>query len=231
VILAAQELKSVIFGAGCSLFSLYDMKIRILSVLLLTGSIVASGCSKKESDAEKAAEAMSKAVDQMAAQAGNGAAAATGGANKTPGVAIPSKTLSGFLPKFSGYEPDGEPEVMDMDMNGVKYSHATAKYHGGDGKEINVSIFDYNYIAGLTTAYMSMMNMNMETNEESWHSEKIGGFPAWIDWKKKSNEGTVGIVVNDRIFCIVEGHDGATLDELKSAASGINLSGIASVAK
>lgn len=207
------------------------MKIRILSTLLLASSIIASGCSKKESDAEKAAEAMSKAVDQMAAQAGNNAAATNGAANKTPGVAIPSKTLSGFLPKLSGYEPDGEPEVMDMDMNGVKYSHATSKYHGANGKEINVSIFDYNYIAGLTAAYMGMMNMNMETNDEAWHSEKIGGFPAWTDWKKKSNEGSVGIVVNDRVFCIVEGHDGATLDELKSAASAINLSGIASAAK
>jgi len=206
------------------------MKIRILSTLLLAASVIASGCGKKESDAEKAAQEMSKAVDQMAAKAGNGAAVA-GGANKTPGVAIPAKTLSGFLPKFSGYEPDGEPEVMDMDMNGVKYSHATAKYHNSAGKEINVSIFDYNYIAGLTTAYMSMMNMNMETNEESWHSDKIGGFPAWIDWKKKSNEGTIGIVVNDRIFCIVEGHDGVSQDDLKAAASGINLTGIASAAK
>ncbi len=205
------------------------MKIRILSVLLLAGSVVAIGCSKK-SDEEKAAEAMTKAVDQMAAQAGNGAAAAAGGANKTPGVAVPAKTLAGFLPKLSGYETEGEPETMEMDMNGAKYTHATAKYRNGD-KQINVSIFDYNYIAGLTAAYATMMNMNMETNDESWHSEKIGGFPAWIDWKKKSNEGTIGVVVNDRIFCIVEGHDGITQDELKAAAAGINLSGIASAAK
>jgi hypothetical protein len=206
------------------------MKIRILSTLLLASTIIASGCGKKESDADKAAEAMSKAVDQMAAQAGNNAAATGGAANKTPGVAVPAKTLAGFLPKFSGYEPDGEPETMDMDMNGVKYTHASAKYHNGD-KEINVSIFDYNFIAGLTAAYTSMMNMNMETNEESWHSEKIGGYPAWVDWKKKSNEGSIGVVVNDRIFCIVEGHSGVSQDDLKAAASGINLSGIASAAK
>ncbi len=202
------------------------MTLKLCSTLALCG-IVLIGCSKKEDEAQKAADAVSKATEQMAQQTQN---ATTTAANKTPGVAIAAKTLAGFLPSVSGFTLDGEPETMDMEMNGAKYTHAVGKYKNGD-KRITVSIFDYNYIAGLTAAYTSLLNMNMETNDESWHTDKINGFPSWINWKKKSNEGSVGTVVNDRIFVIVEGRDGVTQDELKAAASAVNYSGIASASK
>ena len=151
-------------------------------------------------------------------------------AGKTPGIAIPAKTLAGFLPSVSGYTAKGEPETMEMEMNGAKYSHANQSYENGD-KRITVSIIDYNYIAGLSMAYSAMMNMSMETNEESMHSEKFGGNPGWINWKKKSNTGTVGVVVNDRVFVVIESSNGASLDDLKSVANNINYSGITSAAK
>ncbi len=203
------------------------MNTKLLRATTLSATLVAAslliGCSKKEDQATKDAEAASQAANQMAQQT-------NGAAHKASGVAVPGKTLQTFLPTISGYTIQGEPETMDMDMSGVKYTSASAKYKNGE-KQIDVSVFDYNYIAGLTAAYTAMMNMNMETNEESWHSDKIGGFPAWSDWKKKSNEGTIGVVVNDRIFVTIEGHGGVSQDELKSAASAVNLSGIAGAAK
>jgi major membrane immunogen (membrane-anchored lipoprotein) len=200
------------------------MKTKLLSTTLLAASLLI-GCSKKDEQAMKAADAASQAANHMAQQG-----TANGAAGKTPGIAVPSKTLATFLPSISGYTLQGEPETMDMDMSGVKYTNATAKYKNGD-KQITVSMFDYNYISGLSGAYTAMMSMNMETNEESWHSEKIGGFPAWSDWKKKDNEGSIGVVVNDRIFIITEGHGGVSQDELKSAVSSINLGGLAGAAK
>ena len=201
------------------------MKSYQIRSLVIAGCFViaVSGCSKKEDDAQKAAEQMSKSMQQMA----QGTA---GAANKTPGVAVPAKMLAGFLPSISGYTAKGDPETMEMEMQGAKYSHANQSYENGD-KRITVAIMDYNYIAGLSMAYTMAMNMSMETNEESMHSEKFNGNPGWIDWKKKSNTGTVGVVVNDRIFVVIEANNGASLDELKSVANNINYSGIASAAK
>ena len=205
------------------------MKSYRIGSLMLVATLVVflSGCGKKEDDAQKAAEQASKSMQQMAQNMAGGTA---GAANKTPGVAIPAKTLAGFLPSVSGYTPKGEPETMEMEMAGAKYSHATQDYENGD-KRIKVSILDYNYIAGLSAAYTMAMNMSMETNEESMHSEKFNGNPGWVNWHKKNNEGTVGVVVNDRIFVVIESHNGVSLDELKSVAGNINYSGIASAAK
>lgn len=192
---------------------------------VLAAGLFVSACSKKTDEAAQNAQAAASAAEAAV----SGAAAAPGAPHK-PGVAIPAKTLAGFLGAPSGYSLSGQPETMEMAVEGQKYSSVQAKYMSGE-KEITVSIFDYNYITGLTAAYSMMMNMSLETNEESLHSDKIGNFPAWIDWKKNNNEGTLGIVVNDRVFVVVTGSNGATLDDLKSAANALSLSGIASAAK
>ena len=202
------------------------MKLQRISSLFLAGCFIIgiSGCSKKEDQAQKAAEEMTKSMQQMQKNV------AGSNAGKSPGIAVPAKTLAGFLPSVSGYSAKGEPETMEMEMNGAKYSHAMQTYENGD-KRIKVSILDYNYIAGLSAAYGMMMNMNLETNDESMHSEQFGGNPGWVDWKKKSNSGTVGVVVGDRIYVVVEAQNGATLDDLKSVANSVNYSAIASAAK
>jgi hypothetical protein len=167
-------------------------------------------------------------MEQIAQQAGN--AASGGGAAKAPGVAIPSKTLAGFLPNLSGYTREGEPEVMDMDMNGVKYSHASSHYSNGN-KRIDVMLYDYNYISALSAAYVGMLNMNMETNDAIFRSEKFGGHPGWFEWDKKNSDGKIGVFVNERVMCIVEAREGVSDEELRAAANSINFSGIASAAK
>lgn len=199
---------------------------------MLAAALVCGGCSKKVDEAQQAAEAAVKAAQQMAQSATNNAAAGANGAaaNHTPGVAIPAKTLVAALVTPSGYTIQGEPESMEMEMQGNKYSHANAVYKNGD-KQIQISIMDYNYIAGLSAAYSMFTTMNMETNDESIHSDKFAGFPGWTDWKKKQNEGSVGVVVNDRVFVVTEGSNGATMDEIKAAANGVNYSAIAAAAK
>lgn len=200
------------------------MKLTFVIPVLAAGMLAAS-CSKKTDEAAKAAEAAVAAAQNPANAEMSSTAAA-----KKPGIAIPAKTLAGYLGTPSGYTLEGTPETMEMAIEGQKYSSVQSKFKAGD-KEIQIAIFDYNYITGLTAAYSMMMNMSLETNEESLHGDRICGFPAWIDWKKNNNEGTVGIVVNDRVFVVVTGSNGATLDDLKAAANAVNLSGIASAAK
>lgn len=202
------------------------MKRTLFVIPVLAAGLLATGCSKKTDDAAKMAEAAAAAAQNAAAMQ---TPAATASAQK-PGIAVPAKTLAGFLSAPGGYTLEGQPETMEMAVEGQKYSTAQGKYKSGD-KEITVSIFDYNNISGLSMAYTTMMNMSVETNEESLHSDKIAGFPAWVDWKKNNNSGTIGVVVNDRIFVVIEASSGATLDDLKAAANAVNLSGIASAAK
>jgi len=182
-----------------------------------------SGCGKKEDVSQKTGDQSSSTTQQTGTTA-------AGSTNKTPGVVIPGKTLAGFFPSIPGYTAKGEPETMEMDMNGTKYSHASQAYENGD-KKLKVLFFDYNYMTGLAAGYTAMMNMSMETNEESMHSEKFNGNPGWINWKKTSNEGTVGVVINDRVFAVIEAHNGATIDDAKAAANAINYSAIAAAAK
>ena len=189
-----------------------------------------ASCSKKEDQAEQAADQMQKSLDQMG-QAMQGMQNQAGeAANKAPGVAIPAKTLVTFLPDLSGYQKNGDAEYMDMDMQGTKYSHASQSYTNGD-KSVKVSIFDYNYIAGLAAAYSMFLNMNIETNTEIQRSEKIGGFPGWFHWEKNSNNGTLGVVVGDRVFVTIDGDGGVSGDELHSVANSLNFSGLASEVK
>jgi hypothetical protein len=203
------------------------MKRTLFVLPFLAAGLLVTGCSKKTDDAAKVAEAATAAAQNAAAI---GQSAATNPGARKPGVAVPAKTLAGFLGAPSGYTMQGNPETMEMAVEDQKYSTAQAKYNSGD-KNITVSIFDYNNITGLSMAYTAMMNMSVETNEESLHSDKIAGFPAWVDWKKNSNSGTIGVVVNDRIFVVIEASGGATLDDLKAAANAVNLSGIASASK
>jgi hypothetical protein len=195
-------------------------------ILSLIAGFALIGCSKKEEEAQKAAEQMQKAMEQMG-QTPQGQA---GAAAKAPGVAIPAKKLITFLPDISGFTRDKEPEYMDMEMQGTKYSHASQRYIAGD-KDIKISIFDYNYITGLAGMYSALLTMNMETNEELMRSEKFGGYPGWFDWHKNNNEGSVGVVVSDRVFVVIEGGKGVTDAELHSAANAVNYSGIAGEVK
>lgn len=197
-------------------------KLIFLSFLAATSLI---SCSKKEDEAQQAADQMQKSMEQMG-QAMQGQS----GEAKAPGVAIPAKTLVTFLPTISGFDKNGDAEYTEMDMQGTKYSNATQRYTSGD-KSVTVSIFDYNYIAGLTAGFAMLMNMNMETNTEITRSEKIGGFPGWFSWNKQSNDGTIGVVVSDRVFVTVEANGGVTDGELRSIAESINYSGIAGEVK
>lgn len=204
---------------------LSNMKLSKITFPMIAAVLVFMSCSKKVDETQKATEDATNAMQQMSQNTATGTTA-----DKKPGVAIPAKTLAAALPTISGYTPKGEAETMEMEMAGAKYSHANQDYENGE-KNIKVSIMDYNYIAGLSMAYSTMMNMSMETNEESMHSEKFNGNPGWINWKKKSNEGTVGVIVNDRVYVTIEARDGATLDEIKSVAGSINYSVVASAAK
>ena len=192
--------------------------------------LFASGCGKKEDSAKKTAQETPKTAQNQMQQAQSAASQASGSAVKKPGVAVPAKILVSFFPTISGYTLQGEAETVEMEMQSAKYSTATGTFQNKE-KEIKVTVSDFNYIENLSAVFRGMSKVSVETNEESFKTEQFSGFPGWISWRKKGNDGSVGVVIDDRIYVLVDANNGVTLDELIAVAKSINYSGIASAAK
>ncbi len=202
--------------------------IRLSLLFVSVATLAFAGCSKKSDTANTPAD--QQATNNSTNNVGNAISQAMGGAaaHKSAAHAIPSSTLAGFLPNLSGFTAQ-EPETSSMTMSGVEWSTADREFNNGD-KHVKVTLADYNYLQGLTAAYSMMENFSMENAEELQHGEKFGGYPGWVDWKKKANEGQVGVVLGDRIYLMVEGSGGVTLDDLRAIVNGMNLDGIAKAA-
>jgi hypothetical protein len=195
--------------------------------LIAAFSILASGCGKKETTGIN--DTTKSAGNNPAQAATNAAAQAAANSNKPMGPPIKSTALADYLPKLSGYDMKN-PEHVDMNVAGMSYSMAKADYTMGDNK-VTVTIFDYNHQAGLAAAYsMFLNNYSMETDEEKVNSEQINGFPGWVDLHKKDNRGTVGIVVGNRIYVVIESSNAKSTDDLVAIAKSMDLAGIAKLA-
>jgi len=194
-------------------------KFASLTVVALFLLFVAVGCGKKDATPD-----MGK-TGENTTTTGTSPAKPGSADDKPTGPAIKSSTLSNFLPKLSGYEMKN-PEHVDMNMNGMNWSSAKSDYTQGDN-HVSITIFDYNHQMGMAAAYTMFLNgYNIETDDEITRSDKIGGYPGWISWKKKQNNGSVGIVLADRIFVVVESSKIGSIDELKAIAEKIDLAGL-----
>lgn len=190
--------------------------------LALAGMITVSaiGCGKKASqdaaavDSARAANVAEKAKD---------VATTSTQSEKPAGPAISSKTLTNFLPNLSGFTAN-EPQHTDLNMNGMSWSSAERSYDKGD-THVKVTIFDYNNNMQLAAVYNQMRNFSVETDKEITKGETINGNPGWVNWNKENKSGTVGVILNDRVYVIVEGN-AASLDDLKSMLGQMDLSGL-----
>jgi hypothetical protein len=192
---------------------------------------VAAGCAKKTATDTNVAT-KTGTVTTTTDNSPNGAPANVNKGNANDpgapsGPVIKSTVLAGFLPaSISGYEKKN-PENTDMSMAGMNYSVAKSDYISGDSK-ISVTIMDYNHNQGLAAAYSMFLNgFHVENDDEITESSKIGDYPGWISYKKKQNDGTVGVVVNNRIFVIIEASKASSIDDLKAIAQKVDLAGIA----
>ncbi len=197
--------------------------------LLFTVFALASGCGKKSdtaNDQNTAAQNATGAANNAANAISQAMGGATGGAAHQPAAhSIPSSTLAGFLPSPSGYTGH-EPSTSSANFNGIEWSIAERQFDNGNS-HIKVTIADYNYAAGLTAAYSMLANFSSEDENQLQRGEKFGSYPGWVQWQKKANSGTVGVIINDRIYLIVEGNGGPSLDDLRAVVNSINLDAIA----
>jgi hypothetical protein len=186
-----------------------------------------TGCSKKsETAANSDSSNNANTAANMVTQAMN--AASTGAAHKSAAHSVPSATLAGFLPNLSGYTAH-EPSTSSANFNGIEWSTAERQFDNGD-KHVKITLADYNYAAGLTAAYTMLMNYSMEDENQIQHGEKFGSYPGWVTWHKKSNDGQIGVIIGDRIYLMIEGSGGVSLDDLRAIVGQVNLDGVAKAA-
>jgi hypothetical protein len=202
------------------------MKRSTIFTLFLYSAFVISlaSCSKKTDTAESQAQAAADAAQKMA-QSMTGNASAGGTVHKSSAHAIASSTLKDLLPNVNGFTAH-EPSVSSANLNGIEWSVAERQFESGD-KRIKVTLADYNYAEGLTAAYSMLMNFSMENEDELQHGEKFGSYPGWVNWHKKNNEGQIGVIVNERIYLMVEGSGGVSLDDLRNVVKQVNMDGVA----
>jgi|SRR5665213_884440 len=201
------------------------LRFSILSAALCF--VFFTGCSKKSDtaanpDSSDNAKNVANAVTQAMGAANAGAA------HKSATHSVPSATLAGFLPNLSGYTAH-EPSTSSANLNGIEWSTAERQFDNGD-KHVKVTLADYNYAEGLTAAYTMMMNYSMEDENQIQHGEKFGSYPGWVTWHKKSNDGEIGVIIGDRIYLMIEGSGGVSLDDLRSIVGQVNLDGVAKAA-
>jgi hypothetical protein len=195
-----------------------------MAALGLFALTLSTGCGKKaDTSMQNTSNANGNNMPGMPGAAAN----ASNQANNQPaGPAIKSTTLANFLPDLSGYTK-GSPEHVDMNMAGMNWSSAKSTYTNGDNR-VTINIFDYNHQTGLAAAYSMYTagNLNIETDDEITRSQQIGGFPGWINWKKKTNNGSVGVIVGDRIWVVIEASKAGSIDDLVAMAQKIDLGGL-----
>jgi hypothetical protein len=191
---------------------------------VLAGGLLLNSCGSKE---EAANEETSTEQTAASTSDNNVSTANVEAAAKTTGPVIAASALKSYMPTISGYTADGETQTVQTKMGEMEYSVATQDYRNGD-KTIQITIADYNGIQQLTAAYSMFMNMSVETNDEVTKGEKFGGHNGWVNYKKDNSDAQIGIAVNDRLWVMVDGNNGTSIDELRAAVNSMDLSKLAS---
>ena len=140
-------------------------------------------------------------------------------------LAMPYADLQKFLPVIDGYKMD-EPGGGSVNMTGMSYSNAEAKYTNDKGNWIKVSIVDYNQAYSMYAAATAMwaMGMSIDTPTEKANGfkldDKMGG---WEVFQKKSKEATVTLGVGERFWVNVEANEQSGTDFVKGIAKSIDI--------
>jgi hypothetical protein len=201
---------------------------KLFSAALLSAALVSCG-GKIDEEAEKPAtnplEALVQAGEEMEKAANEGEAKMKERRAKGDTLAMPYAELQKYLPRVDGFKAE-EPSGSNIDMPGMSYSSAEAKYTKDDGTWIKVTIVDYNQAYSLYSAATAMWAMGMSVDTPT---EKAGGLKfegdigGWETFHKQNKVATVVLGVGSRFWVSVEGEKQEGTDFVKSVAKLIDL--------
>lgn len=217
----------------------------IISVVAI---VAAAGCGKSEQ--EKQAEQTKKAAEQIAQgaqQAAAGAQQAAQGAQQgsqqvaqgleafakglaqmgqSQGPSIDFEVLKGLLPEIPGWtrsSPRGEQTTMPF-----KISKASARYQK-DESTINIEILDSSLNQLILAPFTMFMTMGFEERSDDGfkRATKIGGSPAFEEWKTQSKDGEISVVVGNRFIVSVKGDNIENIEVVRKAVQAVDLNKLA----
>lgn len=107
---------------------------------------------------------------------------------------------------LDGMARSGEPDGMNMEMGGQRWSSVNQEYVSGDGKKsVQLSV-----VAGIGSpqvqGYQGMvgMSMQMETEDEIVKSVNVSGHKAMLTLDKKAKTGTLIIPLENDMVVVLE---------------------------
>ena len=137
--------------------------------------------------------------------------------------AVDYKTLQEKIPSsIKGYSQDGDPDGMNMDMNGMSWSSATRQFINGD-KSLTITIIDYHGAVNMYNGFaMAWGNsMHFENDESIGGTTTVDGFMGVENYDKRDKSSSLVLGVHDRYYVSIEADE--DLDFVKSVASSLNL--------
>jgi hypothetical protein len=172
---------------------------------------------------EAASKQMQAAADQMQAQASGqvvqGAVQPVGG-----------EALQALLPASVAGYARGETSSSSGGAGGLSVSEAEARYAKG-AQKITLQVTDLGGAAGMAAmagAFNVQANKTTSTGYEKVGS--VGGRMTTEEWDSASKNGKYGVMVASRFMVSADGQ-GASMDELKSAVSAVNLATLEGLAR
>ncbi|MEN0046917.1 MAG: hypothetical protein AAF806_07670, partial [Bacteroidota bacterium] len=108
-----------------------------------------------------------------------------------------------------------------------KVSSATARYETDD-RRLKLTITDTGNVPFAKLGYkmFSKADIVHESDDEYARTAEIEGFPAYEVYDKNSENGSVTVIVNDRVIVHAEG-SGVSENNLKRAIEKVDLKGLA----
>lgn len=218
--------------------------------VVMAAMVFAVACGKSE--AEKQAEAITKAAEEIskAAEASADAAAKQGAAGAAQGANEMAKAMQGMaaamagadgktvepvamdvlkaaLPSVSGWEME-EPRTERM-TSPIAYATAETQYRQGD-HEIEVKVVDSGYAQMLIAPWsMFLSGYSRESSDGYEKSVTVAGQPGFERWNKDNKRGELNIVAGKRFLVTIEGDELADTKVLHEFASKMDFAKIAAL--
>ncbi len=207
------------------------MRSTLVGFVTTAFAVSLAGCGG-EKPAPQPADALSqltRAANEMAAQAKQLAGDSTGGAQRTPVPPVSYKVLLGYLPQSLDDMTAQEPEGETTSAGQWQYSQAKVVFRSTDGsRSAHVGVFDYAHIPMLYLPYQMMLRMKVsrESTKGYERTVEVKGFPAFEKWDKGTGESEISVMVGDR-FVVTTSTRGSGEGSARKIVEGIDLKDLA----
>lgn len=143
---------------------------------------------------------------------------------------LPPDRIKPFLPDTLAGLPRTQASAERNAAVGMQISKATATYSDGGAHTLDLEITDAGSLKGLLGFAAGFAGVEQEKDSDSGYDKtyRSGGQLVHEQWDNHSHSGEYSVVVADRFSVTVRGA-ASSIDDLKAAVTGVNVSGLAAL--